>query len=74
MSQSCDHCEEIPRKASPSLIGIEHLLQFAVDGFLQLGALFNAISKSVTLAFEHLVTEIEYRDGPSLLLGAHGFR
>jgi hypothetical protein len=33
MSRSCDYCEEIPWKASPSLIGIEPLLQFVADGF-----------------------------------------
>jgi hypothetical protein len=33
MSRSCDYCEEIPQKVSPSLIEIEPLLQFVVDGF-----------------------------------------
>jgi hypothetical protein len=32
------------------------------------------LSKNVTLAFEGLVTEIRYRVGPLLLLGAWGFR
>jgi hypothetical protein len=72
MSRSCNHCEEIPRKASPSLVGIEPLLQFAMDGFQRLCAL--SVVKSVTLTFECLIIEIEYRVGLSLLLGAHGLR
>jgi hypothetical protein len=74
MSRSCNHYEEIPWKASTSLVGIEPLLQFAANGFWRLCALFHAVGKSITLAFELLVTEIEYRIGLSLLLGAHGFR
>jgi hypothetical protein len=38
MSRSYDHRGEIPRKVSPSLNGIEPLLQFVVDGFRRLGA------------------------------------
>jgi hypothetical protein len=61
MCRSCDHCEEIPQKLPPSLIGIEPFLQFAADGFWRLGALFNVVAKSVTLTYERLVTEIEYK-------------
>jgi hypothetical protein len=32
------------------------------------------LSKNITLAFKHLVAKIQYRVGPSLLLGARGFR
>jgi hypothetical protein len=74
MNRSCDHYEEIPQTASPLLIGHEPLLQFVADGFRRLGALFNVVAKSFTLAFERLVTEIEYGVGPSFLLVAHGFR
>jgi hypothetical protein len=45
MSQSYDYCEEIPQKVSPSLVGIESLLQFVVDGFQQLGAPCIAVEK-----------------------------
>jgi hypothetical protein len=38
MSRSCDYCEEISQKVSPSLVGIEHLLPFVADGFQRLGA------------------------------------
>jgi hypothetical protein len=72
MSRSCDHCEETPWKESPSLVGIEPLLQFAMDWFRQLGA--HSVVKSVTLTFERLITEIEYRVGLLLLLGAYGLR
>jgi hypothetical protein len=71
MSRSC---EEIPQKVSPSLVGIEPFLQFETDGFWRLGALSLSVAKSVTLAFERLITEIEYRVGLSLLLSAHGLR
>jgi hypothetical protein len=72
MSRSCDHCKEISRKVSPSLVGIKPLLQFAADGFQRLGALF--VLKSITLTFERLITKIEYMVGLSLLLGVHGLR
>jgi hypothetical protein len=38
MSRSCDYYEEIARKASHSLIGIEPLLRFVANGFRRLGA------------------------------------